>query len=334
MNSDDGAPLEELPLHATVYRLVRSNIESGRLPPGTALTEYGLAQELSLSRMPVGRALQRLEQDGLLVRDGARGYVVGGAPRLSGRDRPELEIPDSALDLVRGRSEWQKIWDRVQGDLVACMPFGRYKIIEMTMAGHYGVSRTVTRDLLARLETLGLVEREGRSQCFLRHLTPALMSELYQVRRLLEPAALLAAAPFHDRQELERRRADLRAAEAQYPDLPPDVLAKFEQDLHVDTTSACPNRSLVNLMRQAQTLILATNQLIPLYLGMPASEPFLAEHRLVFELLLGGAPEAAALALEAHLKSAERKQHSRLAELQSHRPLVPPYLIAVEPGRP
>ncbi len=32
------------------------------------------------------------------------------------------------------------------------MPFGRYKIIELTMADYHGVSRTVTRDLLGRLE--------------------------------------------------------------------------------------------------------------------------------------------------------------------------------------
>jgi biotin operon repressor len=82
MNSNDFVAIEQPPLHATVYRLVRTNIESGRLPPGTSLTEHWLAQELSLSRMPVGRALQRLERDGLLVRDGARGFVVGGAPGL------------------------------------------------------------------------------------------------------------------------------------------------------------------------------------------------------------------------------------------------------------
>jgi DNA-binding GntR family transcriptional regulator len=58
-------------------------------------------------------------------------------------------------------------------------------------------------------------------------------------------------------------------------------------------------------------------------------EPFFAEHRLVFELLLASAPEAAALALEAHLTSAERKQYLRLAELQAHRPRVPPYLTPI-----
>jgi DNA-binding GntR family transcriptional regulator len=170
------------------------------------------------------------------------------------------------------------------------MPFGRYKIVEMTMAAHYNVSRTVTRDLLARPDTLGLVEREGRSQCYLRRLTPGLMGELYQMRRLLEPAALTQAAPFHDKASLERMRADLLAAEARYPDLYPDGFAKFEQDLHLDSTAACPNRTLVTLMRQTQTLILATNQLIPLYLGMPSAEPFFAEHRLVFELLLARWP--------------------------------------------
>ena len=82
MNSNDFVAIEEPPLHTTVYSLVRTNIESGRLPPGTSLTEHWLAHELSLSRMPVGRALQRLERDGLLVRDGARGFVVVGAPGL------------------------------------------------------------------------------------------------------------------------------------------------------------------------------------------------------------------------------------------------------------
>jgi DNA-binding GntR family transcriptional regulator len=61
---------------------------------------------------------------------------------------------------------------------------------------------------------------------------------------------------------------------------------------------------------------------------MPRSEPFFAEHRLVVELLLNGAPEAAGVALEAHLKSAERKQLARLSELRAHTPVVPPYLVA------
>jgi DNA-binding GntR family transcriptional regulator len=270
-----------------------------------------------------------LETEGVIVRDETRGYLVGGGPRAPGRVIPALDISSATLELFRGRTEWQKIWDRVQDDLIACMPFGRYKVVEMTMATYYGVSRTVTRDLLARLETLGLIEREGRSQCYLRQLTPELMTELYEVRCLLEPAALLQAAPCHRKETLEHMRAELLDAEHRYPDVPAADFASYEDHLHVASTEDCPNRSLLDAVRRSQMLVLATNRLIPLYLGMPSSEPFFAEHRLVVELLLNDAAEAAALALEAHLKSAVRKQHLRLAELRKHEPRVPPYLVAI-----
>ena len=92
------------------------------------------------------------------------------------------------------------------------MPFGPFKINELAMAEYYGVSRTVTRDLLGRLEARGLVEKAGRSQCFLPELTAELMSDLYEVRRLLEPTALLDAAPHLARERLEGMREDLREA--------------------------------------------------------------------------------------------------------------------------
>jgi len=334
MNSPEPQNFDEPSLQATVYRLVRGNIESGNLPPGMPISEYRLAQELALSREPVGRALQQLESDGLIVRDQPRGYRVEGAPRLDGREMPGLEISEDTRELVRGRAEWQKIWNRVQGDLIASMPFGRYKVIESTMAGHYGVSRTVTRDLLARLEILGLIEREGRSQCFLRQLTPELLSELYEVRRLLEPQALIGAAPFLDRDMLGGMRDRLVEAERRYPEVSAEEIDQFETDLHVLCTEPCPNRWLVKLVRQSLMLVLATNRLLPIYLGNPPADPFFAEHRMVIELLLNRAPEAAASALFAHLTAAERKLHLRVAALQNHTPIVPPYLVrAVVPRR-
>jgi len=320
---------DDLPLHTTVYRLLRENIASGHLAPGTPLIESRIAQELGLSRQPVSRALAQLEREGIIVRDGPRGYVCGGAPRVHGRDMPILQISEMTLAIVRGRAEWEKIWDRVQGNLVACMPFGRYKVIETTMADHYGVSRAVTRDLLARFETIGLIEREGRSQCFLRQLTAQFMSDLYEIRRLLEPAALCSAAPYLERGELIRMREELLDAERRYPDVSPADINRLENDLHIMLTDRCPNRSLIKLLRQSQTLVLATNRLIPLYLGMPPSEPFFAEHRLVVELLLNGATESAVLSLAAHLVAAARKQQFRLLELRAHSPAVPPYLSKV-----
>ena len=162
---------EELSLESVLYQAVRANIESGRLPPGTLLNEHRLAQQLAVSRAPIGRMLQRLAADGLLIRLQPRGYRVPGAGASEVRGTPLLELPPAALGIVRGRAGWEKIWDQVEKDLVACMPFGRFKINEFAMAEYYGVSRTVTRDLLGRLEARNLAEKVGRSQRFLHELT-------------------------------------------------------------------------------------------------------------------------------------------------------------------
>jgi DNA-binding GntR family transcriptional regulator len=326
MSSAEAELDDDLSLSTVLYQSVRANIESGRLPAGMIVNEHRLARQLSVSRAPINRALQRLAADGLIIRNAARGYRVPGESSLL-RQMPLLELSAETVEILRGRAGWEKIWDQVESDLVGCMPFGPFKINELAMAEYYGVSRTVTRDLLGRLEARGLVEKAGRSQCFLPELTAELMSDLYEVRRLLEPTALLNAAPHLARDRLEEMREDLREAERKYPDLSAADIARFEDDLHIECTQACPNRSLISALRQSQLPVLATNRLFQIYLGMPVLEPFLAEHRLVIELMLNDAPDAAGAALDAHLRSAVRKQHGRLKELKAHhRPTVPPYL--------
>lgn len=330
MNSAEPDLGEELSLASVLYQAVRANIESGRLPPGTLLNEHRLAQQLAVSRAPISRMLQRLAADGVLIRVKPRGYRVPGTGASVARGTPVLELPAAALGIVRGRAGWEKIWDQVEKDLVACMPFGRFKINELAMAEYYGVSRTVTRDLLGRLEARNLAEKVGRSQRFLRELTPELMNDLYEVRRLLEPTALVSAAPRLSRSRLEEMRVDLLRGEEKYPTVSATDIARYEDSLHVECTEACLNRSLVSALRQSQLPILATNRLFQIYLGMPALEPFLAEHRLVIELILNNAPDAAAVALDAHLRSAARKQQTRLKDLKAHhRPTVPLYLRQV-----
>jgi GntR family transcriptional regulator of vanillate catabolism len=55
---------------------LRRMISAGELPAGDRLVEIPLAARLGVSRMPVRMAFRELEQEGLLVRAGARGYTV------------------------------------------------------------------------------------------------------------------------------------------------------------------------------------------------------------------------------------------------------------------
>jgi GntR family transcriptional regulator of vanillate catabolism len=55
---------------------LRRMISSGELAAGERLAEIPLAERLHVSRMPVRMAFRELEQEGLLVRAGARGFTV------------------------------------------------------------------------------------------------------------------------------------------------------------------------------------------------------------------------------------------------------------------
>lgn len=59
-----------------VLATLRSMIMSGELRPGERVAEIPVAKRLSVSRTPIRIAFSALEQEGLLIKAGARGYMV------------------------------------------------------------------------------------------------------------------------------------------------------------------------------------------------------------------------------------------------------------------
>ena len=317
-------PAEPRRLSALVLDLLGRHLDEGRLTPGLVLLEGPLADRMGTSRAPVRLALDTLLQQGRLIRFDGRGVQVPGAAPL--RAPPEdagLVVPETFHGAVRqGRATWDRIFGEVEQAISTALPFGRLRVRESRMASHFGVSRTVTGDVLSRLHERGLVQQAARGAWVAGPLDADAMRELYMIRRLLEPAALVQAAGGLDRRRLERMRDRLREAEAVYPDVSPEMLYGFEQALHEGCVLAVPGR-LTAMIRQSQVPLVATNHLFQSRLGVPVQEPFLLEHRLVVEHLLAGSPDAAAAALAAHLDSALVKGLARLQVLAS---LPPPEL--------
>ncbi len=81
---------EPVPLYYQLELLLREQIESGRLHPGDPLPgEFLLADQFSVSRVTVRRALNRLEEDGLIVRRrGARTLI---SPNLAPQQRRQRD---------------------------------------------------------------------------------------------------------------------------------------------------------------------------------------------------------------------------------------------------
>src|SRR5579862_9215532 len=71
------ATIARTSLRDAAYERVREWILDGTLAPGEPLRDEALAEALGMSRTPVREALQRLEDDGLVVTNAARRSFVG-----------------------------------------------------------------------------------------------------------------------------------------------------------------------------------------------------------------------------------------------------------------
>lgn len=59
-----------------VVHTIRTEILDGRISPGTALRQIPLAEEHSVSQTVIRESLQSLEQQGLVTKNGQRGFAV------------------------------------------------------------------------------------------------------------------------------------------------------------------------------------------------------------------------------------------------------------------
>lgn len=73
-----------------VLMALRKMIASGEIRSGERIAEIPTAAALGVSRMPVRTALRSLEQEGLVVRLGARGYAARGVSTAQIRDAIEV----------------------------------------------------------------------------------------------------------------------------------------------------------------------------------------------------------------------------------------------------
>jgi DNA-binding GntR family transcriptional regulator len=298
-----------------VERALRANIASGRLSPGLVLLEGPIAALLQTSRAPVQKALQILEADGLIHRFGGRGYLVGRAAaspqplRIDVR-RLGLAIPEDVDEALQSRGSRERISAAVEESVASCVIFGEYRIIETEIAHHFNVSRTVVRDVLGRLQERSLVRKNQSSHWIAGPLTAQSIKEHYDLRRILEPAAILAAAPRMDREHLSAILHRAAAAETIDTDGTvtwEDVEAAFIE--HCVLTA--PNERLVATIRHNRLPLAAVNRLLA-QLGLPIDRAAIAEIRLVLELLLRDAVRSAAEFWRDHLDMETQRSIARL----------------------
>jgi DNA-binding GntR family transcriptional regulator len=322
-----------------VEEVLRANILGGHIPRGLVLLEGPIASLMQTSRAPVQTALQRLEAQGLVRRFDGRGLMVarpGERVEPRRRDLREigLRIPKTIDDAMQSRASWERIYETVESDVAACLVFGRYRLIETELAAHFNVSRTVVRDVLGRLEERGLVEKNQSSHWIAGPLTAQSIREHFALRRILEPQALVSAAPQLDRPRLAELFQRFRQAEAAL-DAGKEAAARdleaFETQLIDSCVLTTPNDRLREQIRHNVLPVLAAERILR-QLGLPSDRTAVTEHRLIVELLLLDAVPAAASMLEVHLAAAERRSIAqiKIVAVLPEPQTIAPYLTRLE----
>lgn len=320
-------PLEadsRTPLYTRVADLLRGALSSGKLPQGIVLLEGPLAELLGVTRSPVRQALRELEAEGLAKRFDGRGLLAGAEADSSAPVRLPVSAAMLGLEAVsepvRKPHGWEGIYHAVEHDVVHLSVFGSYRLNEVELARHFKVGRTAARDVLLRLEGLGLVGKDERQRWIVTPLDERRIRNLYELRWLLEPAALASAARDTPSSEIEAMAERLRKAKSRYPKLSRAVLDGLERDLHVELLSRCPNDSILESLQRTHCILTLSKHVLGAAAPMPNIDPFMQEHLEILEALEQGRLVQAQDALRHHLEASCQKVVERVELVQRRVP--------------
>lgn len=200
----------------------------------------------------------------------------------------------------------ESLSDRVYATLREYLRAGRIAagqpLQEAALAAQLGVSRTPVREALARLESEGLIAADGRS-----FVVPVLddedVDEIYDLRGLLEPAALArvaAAAPTS--RTLAPVASALKAAEAAERDGDAEAFIEANARFHAAWHALVANRRLLRAIALSSGHV---RYLRVLTLNDPAArKAALSGMRAIVAALRKGDPARAAEVMREHLRVA------------------------------
>ena len=292
------SPASELPLTPLQTRVARDVVSLVRREnriAGDHLVESTLARQIGTSRSPVNAALRFLTQSGVLAHDLNRGYFL----LRDARDLEDLAhrfsvLPDDPLYL------------RIAEDRLAkALPD---EVGEIDLMRRYGISRSVLRKVLARIQKEGWIEKSvGHGWLFLPMIdSNAAYEENYLFRILLEPAALSCERFRVDREALvgQRRQQEL-IADGGYERMTAIELFEANSGFHEVLASWSGNRFILQSLRRANQL----RRLVEYRhaaSGREARRVQIVEHLEILDAIESGNMTKAATLMRQHLEGARQ----------------------------
>ncbi|WP_226781347.1 GntR family transcriptional regulator [Oceaniglobus trochenteri] len=326
-------PKEPLRRNHQIFAAVRALLVAGKLPVGLVLTESSLARLFNVSRAPASEALAWLENENLVFRFQGRGYMVG----TSEREPVRTPLEDTPLAEAAQRTgpldtrNWREIlYPQVETIVAGCMSYGTFTMSGVALSRHLGVSRTTSNEILSRLERVGLVEQAPNGRWIVPRMTETGVHHHYQIRSLLEPAALedVMADPDPGIVAAALKRIE-DARLKKHHDF--DTISAIERDLHGTLVQSCPNPQMRDTIHRSQLPLIASHMALARYDNPEEMLRVLDDHQDILETLASGRVAETKDQMRRHLLQGERTTIAYI----SRRPeppegVVPPYLSRME----
>ena len=207
-------------------------------------------------------------------------------------------------DIPQGQDAYHRILTEIrEGKL---LPGDR--LTETDLAARLGISRTPVREAIRQLEGDGLVTHVPRVGAAIRRLDHAEISELYDMRTVLEGTAARFAARAASDVELD----ELQAIHAQMVKASGQALFDLNGTFHAALLDAARNRFLVKSVAAIHTTLLILGPSTMEYDDRAAGA--IAEHAAVLAALRKRDQDGAEAAMRTHIEAAHR---ARLRQLRA-----------------
>ena len=214
--------------------------------------------------------------------------------------KPQQKLP-------QGQDAYQRVISEIRSG--ALLPGDR--LTETDLAERLGISRTPVREAIRQLEADGLVVHTPRRGATIRSLGHAEISELYDMRSVLEGAA----AQFAARAASEVELCELEAIhESMCAAKTTEELYSLNQQFHAALLDAARNRFLITAVGVTHKTLLILGPSTTEETGRADSAQI--EHADIIPALRARNPEAAGQAMRRHIAAAHQ---ARLRQIRQHR---------------
>ncbi|MFK0033616.1 GntR family transcriptional regulator [Pseudomonas monteilii] len=223
---------------------IRHKIQLGDINIGAHLSAQKVADDFHVSRSPAREALTMLAEQGVLEQFPNRGFFVIGIPEGAAEALDEITATEEPPEYYKLSEDWLN--DAIPSE-----------VTEKYLRERYDLTKFQVIDILNRAAKVGWAEpKPGYGWRFLDVAkTPETLQQIYKVRSLIEPAALLENDFHYDLEVLRRLKKEQKDLLSGGIDtLPADVLLKSGIRFHEDLIKLSGNPLYHMILKQLNNM--------------------------------------------------------------------------------